>query len=72
MALADGQLSIGPRIVGDGNGDGKVSALDALIAMRMATGLNEVDLALDLDGDGTVTGDDAREILAMAGRGREV
>ena len=72
MALADGQLSIGARIAGDGNGDGTVSALDALIAMRMATGLNEVDLALDLDGDGTVTVDDAREILAMAGRGREV
>ena len=72
MALADGQLSIGARIAGDGNGDGKVSALDALIAMGMATGLNEVDLALDLDGDGTVTVDDAREILAMAGRGREV
>ena len=49
-----------------------MSALDALIAMRMATGLNEVDLALDLDGDGTVTVDDAREILVMAGRGREV
>ena len=72
MALADGELSIGARIAGDGDGDGTVSALDALIAMRMATGLSEVDLALDLDGDGTVTVYDAREILAMAGRRWEV
>ena len=72
IELADGELTIGFRIVGDGDGDGAVSALDALIALRMAQGLTEVDLELDMDGDGKITGDDARHILAMAGPGREV
>ena len=72
VELTDGELTVGFRIVGDGDGDGAVSALDALIALRMSHGLTEVDLALDMDGDGKITGDDARQILAMAGPGREV
>ena len=72
IAVSDGEISVGDRVMGDGNGDGVVSALDALIASKIANGLSEMDLALDLDGDGAVTGDDARNILVMAGLGREV
>ena len=72
IQLSDGELTIGTRVAGDGDGDGMVTALDALIAMKMAHQLMQVDLALDMDGDGSVTADDARQILAMAGPGREV
>ena len=67
IALADGMLTIGQRILGDGDGDGSVTALDGLIALRMAAQTMPVDLALDMDGDGAVTIEDARQILALAG-----
>ena len=66
ITLADGKLTIGRRILGDGDGDGRVTAVDGLIALRMAAQMMAADLALDMDGDGAVTIADARQILAMA------
>ncbi|PKB64903.1 MAG: hypothetical protein BZY80_01560 [SAR202 cluster bacterium Io17-Chloro-G2] len=66
ISLADGMLTIGQRILGDADGDGSVTAVDGLIALRMAAQTMAVDLALDLDGDGTVTAEDARQVLALA------
>ena len=70
--LVEGALTIGPRPPGDGSGDGMVTALDALIAMKIANGLQKIDLALDMDGDGQVTLQDAMQILTMAGSVQEV
>lgn len=42
------------------------TALDALKALKMAQGAMAVDLAYDVDGNGSVTADDARLILKMA------
>ena len=67
VSLEDGMVTIGQRIVGDGDGDGVVTALDGLIALRMAAKTMKVDLALDLDGDGALTMEDARQILVLAG-----
>ncbi len=55
------------NIGGDVDGDGKVTASDARLALRAAVGLeglNETQkAAADVDGDGKVTAADAREIL---------
>jgi hypothetical protein len=66
LNLADGQLTVGQPVAGDGNGDGKITALDGLIALRMFQQLSPEDPVLDVDGDGKVTPADARLILAMA------
>ena len=66
LNLGDGQLIVGQPVVGDGNGDGKITALDGLIALRMFQQLSPEDPVLDVDGDGRVTPADARQILAMA------
>ena len=60
-------VTIGQRVAGDGDGDGVVTTLDGLIALRMATKTMKIDLALDLNGDGVVTMEDARQILDLAG-----
>lgn len=57
-------------LLGDYNGDGRVTELDALAALRMSVKLLEEDLILDMDKDGRVTADDARLILVLAVRGR--
>ena len=67
LELADGGLNVGQPIAGDGNGDGRITALDALIALRMFVQISSEELYMDLDGDGRVTPQDARQILAMAG-----
>lgn len=66
LNLVDGQLTVGQPVLGDGNGDGKITALDGLIALRMFKQLSPEDPVLDVDGDGRVTPEDARQILAMA------
>ena len=66
LGLADGVLTVGQPDAGDGNGDGQVTALDALIALRMAAQQIPESLVLDVDGDGSVTSLDAQQILAMA------
>ena len=54
-------------VKGDYNGDGKVTELDALAALKMSVGsLSPVNLNLDLDGNGKVTAEDARLILKKA------
>ena len=66
LALVDGSLIVGQSIPGDGNGDGRITALDALIALRMFVQISPEELIMDLDGDGRVTPQDARQILALA------
>ena len=66
LSPVDGQLTVGQPVGGDGNGDGKITALDGLIALRMFKHLSPEDPVLDVDGDGIVTPEDARQILVMA------
>jgi len=69
IQLVNGTLTVDEPMTGDGNGDGRITAVDALIALRMFNGLRSEDLVLDVDGDGRVTPDDARRLLTMARRG---
>jgi hypothetical protein len=69
IRLVHGRLTIEEPVTGDGNGDGRITALDALIALRMFVGLSPEDLVMDVNGDGRVTPDDARQLLTMARRG---
>ncbi|AKB85587.1 hypothetical protein MCMEM_1534 [Methanococcoides methylutens MM1] len=49
---------------GDAVGDGgELTALDALYALQMSVRMIPEDLAMDMDGDGSVTSNDARLIL---------
>jgi len=56
----------GGKMKGDHNGDGKVTELDALAALKMSVKLLQEDLPLDMDGNGKVTAADARLILKQA------
>ena len=69
LRLVNGNLSVAQPIAGDGNGDGKITALDALIALRMFARITPVAAFMDVDGDGRVTQGDAQQILAMASPG---
>jgi len=62
----NGELSIGQKQIGDANGDGKLSVLDALIALKMYVQLLPLDLVADINKDGRVTPEDARLILEKA------
>lgn len=57
-------------VLGDLNGDGKVTAADARIALLIASKMQKATAAQikagDVDGDGKITAKDAREILKMA------
>jgi len=57
------------RDIGDSNGDGVLTELDALAALRMSVDLLAEDLILDMDQDGRVTAKDALAILSIAVRG---
>lgn len=69
---ADGEPDSTPKEpAGSGGGAGATSwtARDALRALRMSVGLENVDLLLDADGDGRVTSADSSRILRQrAGR----
>ncbi len=65
IELTEGSFTVGTPAAGDGNGDGKITALDALIALRMSAGISKVDLLMDVTGDGRVTPKDARQLLSM-------
>ncbi|MDD5095012.1 MAG: cohesin domain-containing protein [Dehalococcoidia bacterium] len=73
MALAthDGLFQVigSDDLRGDCDGDGKLSAVDALCALQMAVGKKAADPVMDVTGDGKVTSLDAREILQMAIQG---
>jgi len=64
--LVGGDLTVGQRTVGDGDGDGEITALDALIALKEASQSTGQDLSLDVNLDGQVTEADARLILILA------
>ena len=51
---------------GDYNGDGRVTEVDALAALKISVKLLPEDLNLDMDGNGKVTAADARLILKQA------
>ena len=63
----DDNIIVKPRIKGDIDGDGKVTASDARLALRAAVGLEVLDAeqieAGDMDDDGKITSSDARDIL---------
>ena len=65
IALAEQALS--KRTLGDVDGDGKITANDALVTLQSTVGLRELTeeqkAAADTDGDGTVTANDALSIL---------
>jgi len=67
----DGKIEIGPACVkGDINGDDRIRANDAIIALRIATGLQEATdaqkCAADMNDDGRVRANDAILILRKA------
>lgn len=51
---------------GDVNGDGKISSVDALMALKMSVRTIPATAAADVDGDGRVTSIDAGKILQAA------
>ncbi len=69
IGVHHGSLTVDAAGVGDGNGDGRITAVDALIAMRMFTGLVNEDLVMDVNGDGRVTPVDSMQVLNLARRG---
>ena len=69
IEVTEGSFMVETPAAGDGNGDGKITALDALIALRMSAGIAGVDLLMDVTGDGRVTPRDARQLLSVAKQG---
>ena len=69
IEVTEGSFTVETPAAGDGNGDGKITALDALIALRMSAGIAGVDLLMDVTGDGRVTPRDARQLLSIAKQG---
>ncbi len=67
LGIGNGLFKVEKPETGDGNGDSQITALDALIALKMVRGLVPEDLVMDLNGDGKVTSEDVRQILAIAG-----
>ncbi|MCD6567956.1 MAG: hypothetical protein J7K94_04380 [Dehalococcoidia bacterium] len=67
LSTQKGKVTIQQKTLkGDYNGDGKVTELDALAALRMSVNLLVENLILDMDNDGKVTAEDARLILEQA------
>ena len=66
LHLVHGEVTIGERVAGDGNGDGRITVLDALIALRIVGEQSPLDPVMDVNGDGRVTPEDALQILVMA------
>ncbi len=58
-----------PVTLGDGDGDGLCTEVDAQVAMQMAMGRLAEDLKMDVDQDGRVTESDALQILGWAAAG---
>jgi|GEM_PF-2202648 len=71
LQTVNGSVTIdSDRVIGDSNGDGVLTELDALAALRMSVNLLAEDLILDIDKNEKVTAEDARRILSIAVRGR--
>ena len=62
----------GERLAGDANGDGRLTAADARLALRASAKLEELDdmgfAAADLDPDGRITAREARWILRASAK----
>src|SRR5665648_29004 len=56
-------VAAGGSVVGDVNGDGTLTSVDALMALQMAAGNMPVNLVADVNHSGTVTSLDALMIL---------
>jgi hypothetical protein len=50
---------------GDCDGDGELTAADALCALKMSVGNREEDLKMDMDKNDLVTSGDARILLRL-------
>lgn len=62
-----GLAYVPPIVLGDVDGDGKVTAADARLILRAAVGLEEVPIETgDVDGDGKITSSDSREALRIS------
>lgn len=76
VSLAGGtwNLSVVKTLLGDVNGDGKITAIDARWALQAASGARtlteEQKAAADVNGDGKITAIDARWILQAASGSR--
>jgi hypothetical protein len=66
LHLVHGEVNVGQRVAGDGNGDGRITVLDALIALRIVEEKSPLDSVMDVNEDGQVTAEDALQILVMA------
>jgi len=67
VSVQNGTVTVASdKLKGDYNGDGKVTEVDALAALKMSVKLLTQDLTLDMNGDGKVTAEDARLILKKA------
>lgn len=66
LNLRNGRITTGAKVKGDYDGDGRLTAKDALAALKMSVGALPEDLNLDMDNDGRVSAEDARRILAAA------
>ncbi|HET9063305.1 MAG TPA: hypothetical protein VFO62_08460 [Candidatus Binatia bacterium] len=65
--VLDGDLAVNPVVCGDQNGDGGVTAVDALAALVTSVGLGACPLnRCDVDNGGSVTATDALTILRAA------
>ena len=62
----------GSPLAGDADGDGTVTACDAMVAAKMAGRVVPSRLAADTDADGYVTAEDARLILKLVAGTQEV
>ena len=67
--ITDGEVSIitsSEVLKGDVNGDGRITSIDALMALQMSTKTIPANSAADMNGDGQVTSADAAMILKAA------
>lgn len=67
--LSENREAVNQIIIGDVDGDRKISAADARLALRMSVGLENFSknstafIAADIDQDGAISASDARSIL---------
>ena len=71
-ALVDESETVEKYVLGDANGDGKVTAADARIVLRTSAKLETLEgnlfLAADVNKDGKITAADARKILRVSAK----
>ena len=67
MQLVGADFRVGSKISGDADGDSRVTAIDALMALKIASNQSSrTDLSLDVNNDGKISIEDAQIILNMA------